>query len=194
MTVPVSRASIPAWSRPEGQASIRGDTHAAHQRSDLSSANARLRNCARALVELGIVGFVAAANLDLVRSIYAAWERGDYSSARWAHPEIKYVIADGPAPGTWTGPRGMAEAVRDGLNAWENLRPEPVEYRALDGERVLVLVTYVGRGKTSGLDLGQMRAKGAMLFHIRDGMVTRHVHYWDRERALTDLGLAPPLD
>jgi hypothetical protein len=36
-----------------------------------------------------------------------------------------------------------------------------------------------------------MRAKGAVLFHISDGKVTRLALYLDRERALTDLGLAP---
>jgi hypothetical protein len=59
------------------------------------------------------------ANLDLARSIYADWERGDFSDAEWADPEIEYVIADGPAPGSWKGVAGMAEAMRDFFSAWE---------------------------------------------------------------------------
>jgi ketosteroid isomerase-like protein len=89
------------------------------------------------------------ANLDLVRSIHVAWERGDFSSTEWAHPEIEFVIADGPAPSSRTGV-----------------------------------------GKTSGLDLRDVRTKGANLFHVRDGKVTKLVIYFDRERALADLGLA----
>ena len=54
-------------------------------------------------------------NLDLVRSIFAGWERGDYSSAAWADPEIEWVIADGPSPGVWKGPAGMADGTRDWL-------------------------------------------------------------------------------
>ena len=46
-------------------------------------------------------------NLDLVRSIVANWERGDWSSDSWIDPEIEYVIAGGPQPGTWKGRDAM---------------------------------------------------------------------------------------
>jgi ketosteroid isomerase-like protein len=129
-------------------------------------------------------------NVELVRSIFAAWDRGDFSAAQWAHPEIEYAIADGPAPGSWTGVARAADAWRDLLSAWEEYRLEADEFRELDDERVLALDHISGRGKTSGLELGQMRGKGAALFHIREGKVTRLVFYWDHERALADLGLS----
>jgi ketosteroid isomerase-like protein len=128
-------------------------------------------------------------NLDLVRSIYAAWARGDYSSGDWAHPEIEWVIADGPSPGTWRGPMGMAEGWRDFLSAWEEHRAEPDEFREIDDERVLVLIHVIARGRTSGADVEQTHSTGASLFHIGDGKVTRLVNYFDCERALADLGL-----
>jgi ketosteroid isomerase-like protein len=134
---------------------------------------------------------MASANVELVRSIFAAWERGDYSSAEWAHSEIEYVIADGPSPGSWNGLTGMAEGVRDWLSAWEEYRIEPDEYRELDDERVLVLDRYSARGKRSGVEITPTRTTAAHLFHVRGGTVTRLIVYFNRERALADLGLAP---
>jgi ketosteroid isomerase-like protein len=56
----------------------------------------------------------------------------------------------------------------------------------LDARRVLVLTRVSGRGKTSGVQIGD---RGAELFETHDGKVTRIVTYFDRDRALADLGL-----
>ena len=128
-------------------------------------------------------------NVDLVRSIYADWERGDFSWADCVRAEIEYVIPDGPEPGTWTGLAAIADALHDELRAWEDFRSWSEEYRELDAQRVLVIGHHSGRGKTSGVEVGQMQTKVAAVFHIRDGKVTRLVTYWERDRALADLGL-----
>jgi ketosteroid isomerase-like protein len=47
-------------------------------------------------------------NAELVRSLYAARNRGDFEATfPWAHPEIEFVIADGPSPARWVGVTGM---------------------------------------------------------------------------------------
>jgi ketosteroid isomerase-like protein len=133
-------------------------------------------------------------HVDLVRSIFAAWERGEFTSAEWAHPEIEFAVPDGPEMSRRTGLAGMAEGTHDYLGAWEDHRLLADEYRELDAERVLVLMRQSGRGKASGLNLSQMETKRASVFHIRGGKVTRLVLYWDRERAFADLGLASETD
>jgi ketosteroid isomerase-like protein len=137
---------------------------------------------------------MASANVELVRSIFAAWERGDWRTAEWAHPEIEYVFADGPSPGTRTGLAAMGHEWRDFLSAWEELRAEPDEVRELDGERVLVLFGLTGQGKTSELSLAQMRTESAALFLLGHGKVIKIVTYWDHNRAFDDLGLISDVD
>src|ERR1700722_16706452 len=116
---------------------------------------------------------MSSANVDLVRSIYAAWERGDFSNADWADPEIEFVTVDGPEPSSGSGLAWLADAMRAWLGAWEDFHSEAEECRELDSKRVLVLAVYSGRGKTSGLGVAQMRGKGAALFHVQGGRVTR---------------------
>jgi len=98
------------------------------------------------------------------------------------------VVVDGPDPGSATGLTGLASAVRELFSALGELRNEAEEYRELDGKRVLALTRLSGRGKTSGVPVVR---RGAELFEIHDGKVTRVAFYFDRDRALADLGLTP---
>ena len=78
------------------------------------------------------------------------------------------------------------------LTAWDDYRVEAREYHELDAERVLVTLRAQGRGKASGLDIGATGGGrgSANVFHVRGGKVTRLVSYFDRDRALADVGLA----
>jgi ketosteroid isomerase-like protein len=123
-------------------------------------------------------------NLELVKSISARWERGDYASTEWADEQIEFVIADGPEPARLRGRERMTASLTGFQDAWEEYRSRVEECRELDEERVLVLTYATGRGRTSGLQTAQERAN---LFHLSGGRVTRVVAYWDRERALAEV-------
>jgi ketosteroid isomerase-like protein len=128
-------------------------------------------------------------NLHLVRSIYADWERGDYSSNEWADPEIEYVIADGPEPVSGREVARMAAGWRAVLSAWRDYRAIAEEYRELDEERVLVLAAFSAPGRASNIEVAQVPSRGASLMQIHNGTVTRLLLYFNRENALADLGL-----
>jgi ketosteroid isomerase-like protein len=128
-------------------------------------------------------------SLDLVRAIYAEWERGEFRSADWAHPVIEWEAVGGPEPSSGTGIASLDAAWRGFLAAWADYRVLAEEYRELDDERVLVLLTAYARGRASGLEAEGGDTLGANLMYVRDGKVTRFVTYWDRDRALADLGL-----
>jgi hypothetical protein len=129
-------------------------------------------------------------NLDLVRSIYADWERGDWTSADWADPEIEFVLADGPEPSRSTGIAAMALAWRNRLNVLDGARVEAEEFRELDDGRVLVLVRNIGRASISGIEIDQLGgARVAAVFRVDGSRVTSLVLYWEWRRACADLGL-----
>ncbi len=124
-------------------------------------------------------------NLDLVRSIYADWERGDFTRADWAHPEIELGMPDMPDGGRWTGIPAIARAWRTWLATWSEYRAEPETFREVDSTRVLVLIRSVARGKASGIDVV---TRNANVFEIRNGKVSK-ITLCSLEHALADLGL-----
>ena len=125
----------------------------------------------------------ASVNLDLVKSISAGWERGEYGSVEWADEQIEFVIADGPEPAQVRGRDTLAANLVGFQDAWEEYHSRVEQCCELDEERVLVLTYATGRGRASGLETAQERAN---LFHLRAGKVTRLVAYWDRQRAIAE--------
>lgn len=99
---------------------------------------------------------MASANVDLARSLYAAWEPRDHSATEWAHPEIEFVIADGAAPGTWTGPPGAVEGWCDFVEPVRRRRePRPVGlpmHLGMQNVRVDVEVGGVGGAQKVATD------------------------------------------
>ena len=83
----------------------------------------------------------------------------------------------------------MARVWRDYTTHWRSARVDVENYRELDAERIPVLLDFVGKGRASGVEIARARARGANLFQIDNGSVTRLVLYFDRERPLADLVL-----
>jgi ketosteroid isomerase-like protein len=132
---------------------------------------------------------MASEKLELVRSVYADWERGDFSrTAQWADEGIEWARFGGDGAGAWTGLEAITEAAHDLLSTWQDVRAEAEEYRDLGDERVLVLTRWRGRDGVSGAEGELLRAN---LFRVRGGKVVRLIFYWDRNRAFADLGIAP---
>jgi ketosteroid isomerase-like protein len=151
------------------------------------------RDHSEALKAAGLEKQGVSSNVDLVRSIYAHWERGDFGVTSWAHPGLEFVIVGGLG-GAHEPRRGLKETAqlwREFLEDWHDFAAVPESYRELDRERVIVFHHFGGRGKRSGVEVGPTESRGACLFHVAGGKVSKLVLYPVRDRALADLGLAP---
>ena len=131
------------------------------------------------------------ANLELVRSIYAATGRGDYlGAAAFVHPDIEFTAVGGPEVVEARSLVEFAHQWRDFLASWEDFRVVADTYRQLDDSRFLVLFRRSGRGKGSSVEIAQLAGtEGADVLHLHDGKVIKWLSYWERDRALADLGL-----
>jgi hypothetical protein len=70
-----------------------------------------------------------------VRSIYAAWEVGDFTITD-RDPAIGVVWPDGPLPGTWSGLAEAETGWREFLDSWDDYRVAAEGYRAPDDDLI----------------------------------------------------------
>ena len=124
-------------------------------------------------------------NLELARSIFARWERGDYETTDWAAPEIDFSSPGGLSDEVFHGLDAMERAWADWLGQFEEFSAEATDYLE-SGDQVVVLNRFGGRGKGSGVPMDE---QGATRFRFRDGKVVELAIYVDPRRALRDAGL-----
>jgi uncharacterized protein len=132
---------------------------------------------------------LAPSNVDLIRPIYEEWGRGNWRPRFDVyHPKMEWGWSD-----EFPGLAGVYEDHEDPnprlvawLNGWENWRAEADEFLEF-GDHVVVLATYHGRGRGSGVEISQ---EGAHVFELRDGKVVRLEIFATRARALQSVHAA----
>jgi uncharacterized protein len=122
-------------------------------------------------------------NADLIRPIYEEWGRGNWRpNFEIYHPEMEWGWSDefpGLA-GVYRDPDDPNPRLQAWLGEWDEWRAEADEFLEI-GDYVVVLATYHGWGRGSGVEI---RQEGAHVFQLRDGKVVRLEIFATRDRAI----------
>jgi ketosteroid isomerase-like protein len=128
-------------------------------------------------------GAMPGSNADLIKPIYEQWGRGNWRPRFEVYaPGMEWGWSDefpGLA-GVYDDRRDPNPRLRSWLSEWDNWRVEAEDYLEI-GDQVVVLASYHGRGKGSGVEINQ---QGAHVFELRDGKVVRFEIFADRDRAI----------
>jgi ketosteroid isomerase-like protein len=126
---------------------------------------------------------MASGNVELIRPIYEEWSQGNWRpDFDVYHPQMEWGWSDDfpGLAGVQEDRRDPNPRLRDWLSGWEYWRVVAEEYLEF-GNQVVVLATYRGRGRGSGVEITQ---EGAHIFELRDGKVVRLEIFADREKAI----------
>jgi ketosteroid isomerase-like protein len=126
---------------------------------------------------------MATENAALLRPIYAEWSRGNWQPYFEIYdPEMEWGWSDEfpDLGGVYKDNRNPNPRLHRWLSGWEEWRAEADEYLER-GDYVIVLASYHGRGKGSGVEIHQ---QGAHVFKVREGKVVRLEVFASRARAM----------
>ena len=123
-------------------------------------------------------------NLEIVRSIYSAWAKGDFTSVEWADDDIEFAM---PREAATRGLAAMGRNFADWLRAWDGVATVPKEFKVV-GDQVLVFHEFRGVGKRSGIPAADF--SGACVFTLREGKVVRLILCVSPSDALKAAGLS----
>jgi ketosteroid isomerase-like protein len=135
---------------------------------------------------------VSQRNVELVESVFAAWNRGDIAAfVSHVAPDVAWLEVSGrpeSAGSEYYGRERLRRSLQDLFEAWESYRLEVERMEAID-DRVLAIVREVARGRTSGVEID---GGWGYVITVGEGMIARVEAYRDAARALQAAGL--PVD
>ncbi len=130
-------------------------------------------------------------NVEIVRRLYAGWERGDFAAELDSYdPEVELVIDYGPDRTTASGFDEMRRTWREQLTLWDSWSTGPIE-EVVEGDAEVVVRHSLRARSKRGLSVDSAGAGCAFTF--RDGRIVRIVATDDFRKALEVAGLASPL-
>ncbi len=129
-------------------------------------------------------------NVELVRSVYAAYNEGDWDGARNAyHPDVIWDLStyEGwPDTTEFSGPGAVVDWLRDWAAIYSSYYSK-IDQIFDSGDRVVVLARQGGR-KNDSPELVEM--VWAQIISFRDGKIVRVQNYSDSAKALEAVGLS----
>jgi ketosteroid isomerase-like protein len=132
---------------------------------------------------------MSAENIEIVRSIYRAWEEGSPLDSGLIAEDIEWVNAkEAIEPGTRKGAEAFEDAAGKVTSTFEGARIEFEQFIEAGEEEVLVIGMLRGVGQSSGIDLGWRQG---YLWTIRDGKAVRFQWFNDPAQALEAAGVEP---
>lgn len=125
-------------------------------------------------------------NAELLRPIYEEWGRGNWRPYFDVYdPEMEWGWSSEflDLGGVFKDRRNPNPRLRSWLSQWEYWRAVADEFREI-GDYVVVLASYHGRGRGSGVEIEQ---QGAHVFKLRDGKVVRLEIFASRALAIASV-------
>jgi ketosteroid isomerase-like protein len=128
-------------------------------------------------------------SLGAIRDVYTEWGRGNWRPKFEIYDdEMEWGWSDDfpGLAGVYHDPAERNKRLYEWLSPWEDWRCEAEDY-VVQGDYVVVLTRYRGRGKGSGAIVDE---EGAHLWKLRDGKAVLLVVFADRAKALAAAGIA----
>jgi ketosteroid isomerase-like protein len=130
------------------------------------------------------------ANVEIVRALYEAWQRGDYEAAfELIDGEIEWFgPPDVSNSGVARGHEGMSRSLATWVGTWDDYHFE-LRHLIDCGDDVLAEGWHHGRGRSSGVEVAEDIFS---VWTLRAGKVVRQRMFRDRAQAFETAGFVRP--